>query len=139
MKKTKRILATTWMTLASFTLLASAGEPDYKISRQTVDGGGVMRSASGAYELSGTIGQHDASSMAGGIFELAGGFWYGLAATDCNDDGLVSLSDHETFVSCLLGPNGGLAASPCPCYDVDNDASVTLNDYAKLQAGFTGQ
>ncbi len=137
--KTKRMIATTWITLASLTLLASAGEPGYKITRQTIDGGGVMRSAGGEFELSGTLGQHDASVMTGGAFELAGGFWNGQSDTDCNEDGLVSILDHKAFVSCLLGPNGGIATGACPCFDVDRDADITLSDYAKLQAGFTGQ
>ncbi len=139
MKITKHIVAKTWMTLASLTLLASAGEPNFQISRHTIDGGGIMRSVGGNYELSGTNGQHDAAVMTGGMYELAGGFWFGIAATDCNNDGLINQNDHETFISCLLGPEGGIAAGPCPCFDVDNDANITLNDYAKLQAGYTGQ
>lgn len=77
--------------------------------------------------------------MTGGEFEVTGGFWFGLAPTDCNDDGLVSLLDHETFAACMLGPDGGIDANPCPCFDVDGDGDITMDDYAKLQAGFTEQ
>ena len=115
------------------------GGTDYDLSRNSIDGGGVMRSTGGGFELSGSIGQPDAGTMTGDGFELAGGFWFGLAPADCNEDGLVSLFDHETFTSCLLGPGGGIGAGPCPCFDVDRDGDITLNDYAHLQAGFTGQ
>ena len=119
--------------------VVAAGEPEFEMTRLTIDGGGVMRSAADDYELSGTIGQPDTSVMTGDDYVLSGGFWFGLAPTDCNEDGLVSFFDHETFTSCLLGPSGGIGAGPCPCFDVDRDGDITLNDYAQLQAGFTGQ
>ena len=130
--------------LMALTLALAGSEPmlggtDYDLSRNSIDGGGVMRSIGGDFELSSTIGQPDAGVMSGGEFELVGGFWFELPPTDCNDDGLVSLLDHETFTACLLGPDGGIDASPCPCFDVDGDGHVTLNDYAQLQARFTGQ
>ncbi len=111
---------------------------DLEITRSTINGGGVMRSTGGDFELSGTIGQPDAGVMEGDGFTLTGGFWFELSPTDCNDDGIVSLLDHETFAACLSGPGGGIGASPCPCFDVDHDGHVTLSDYAQLQAGFTG-
>ena len=116
-----------------------AGPAVFDLIRNTIDGGGQMRSKDGDFVLSGTIGQPDAGVMQGGDFTLSGGFWFGLPPTDCNDDGLVSLFDHETFTSCLLGPSGGIGASPCPCFDVDGDGDITLRDYAQLQVGFTGQ
>jgi hypothetical protein len=49
---------------------------DFDLDWYTIDGGGEMWSAGGDYELSGTIGQPDASLvMTGGDFELTGGFW----------------------------------------------------------------
>ena len=78
---------------------------EYEITRSTIDGGGVMRSTGDAYELSGTIGQPDAGVMAGGEFELTGGFWFALAPTDCNDDGGVDLADYDAFEACLSGPD----------------------------------
>ncbi|MCH8243310.1 MAG: hypothetical protein IH897_11975 [Planctomycetes bacterium] len=127
------------LTLALVGSQPMMGGTDYDLSRNSIDGGGVMRSTGGGFELSGSIGQPDAGTMTGGGFELAGGFWFGLAPADCNEDGLVSLFDHETFTSCLLGPSGGIGAGPCPCFDVDRDGDITLNDYAQLQAAFTGQ
>lgn len=132
-----------WLTVITATttaVLVAGGPPEYEMYRSTVDGGGgVMRSTGGGFELSSTIGQPDAGVMTGGEFELAGGYWFGIPPTDCNDDGLVSLFDHEAFAACFLGPTGGLDESPCPCFDVDRDGDITLNDYAQLQAGFTGQ
>ncbi len=116
-----------------------SGPPQYEIARSTINGGGVMRSTGGEFEMSSTIGQPDAGVMYGGDFQLTGGFWSESPPTDCNDDGIVSLLDHETLTACLLGPDGGIGASPCPCFDVDHDGHVTLSDYAQLQAGFTGQ
>jgi hypothetical protein len=47
------------------------------LSWYTIDGGGDMWIGGDDLELSGTIGQHDASvfTMSGGGFELVGGFW----------------------------------------------------------------
>ena len=100
---------------------------------------GVKRSTSGDFELSGTIGQPDAGVMTSGDFTLTGGFWFELPSTDCNEDGIVGLLDHESFAVCFLGPDAGIESSPCPCFDVDGDGDITLNDYAQLQTGFTGQ
>ena len=47
-------------TLSFAAIIVVAGEPTYEITRSTIDGGGVMQSTGGEYELSGTIGQHDA-------------------------------------------------------------------------------
>jgi len=51
---------------------------DYRIEWFSVDGGGGT-SAGGEYELSGTIGQPDATSavLTGGSYRLQGGFWAG--------------------------------------------------------------
>jgi hypothetical protein len=110
---------------------------DYEITRSTIDGGGVMRSTGDAFELSGTIGQPDAGVMAGGDFELTGGFWFALAPTDCNDDGGVDLVDYDAFEACLSGPAGGVPTG-CACYDVDQNGDVDLHDFAVSQAVFTG-
>ena len=48
----------------------------YNLSWNSVDGGGGTSSAS-SYSLSGAIGQADAGAMAGGNYNLAGGFWGG--------------------------------------------------------------
>ena len=136
-----RVLVTT-MVAAAILGLGGAGfaEPPagggFEITRSTIDGGGVMRSTGGDFELSGTIGQPDAGVMTGGEFQLTGGFWFGTDPTDCNDDGLINRFDHADFTACVTGPGGGSGQSPCPCFDVDGDGDVTLGDFATLQDGF---
>jgi hypothetical protein len=69
------------LTLAS-SLMMLAGRPNRAeaydpITWSTVDNGGAVGSTGGGYRLSGTIGQHDAGTLAGGGFVLRGGFWRG--------------------------------------------------------------
>ena len=81
-------------------IAVSAIAEDFKISRSTIDGGGVMFSAGGDFELSGTIGQPDAGVLSGGEFELSGGFWFPLALDDCNSDGSIDLIDYDNLNLC---------------------------------------
>lgn len=65
---------------------AAAGN-DFSIDWYTVDGGGEMFSAGGEFELSGTLGQWDASQtreLSGGHWKLTGGFW-GLTLEELAD------------------------------------------------------
>lgn len=60
------------------TLPALAQTPaGFDLSWHTVDSGGGTFSSGGVYTLGGTIGQPDAGVMAGGVYELSGGFWIG--------------------------------------------------------------
>ena len=59
--------------LAAPALAQSGG--DYELTWSTVDGGGAMFSAGGAYSLGGTVGQPDAGVLEGGDYTLFGGFW----------------------------------------------------------------
>jgi hypothetical protein len=79
-----------WIVFACAALLLTLGSGsgpyprgDLAIDWWTVDGGGEMWCTGGDYELSGTIGQADASTvvMAGGDYELTGGFWPGAMQT----------------------------------------------------------
>lgn len=104
------------------------------IDWHTVDGGGVTspgESVGGNYAVAGTIGQPDASSfsapMTGSGFEIVGGFWVAAGAScqcpgDLNADGLISGSDIQGFVLCII--NGGI----CGCADLDGSHVVTLDD-----------
>jgi hypothetical protein len=115
-------------------LIASIAPAQYQIDWYTIDGGGAMNSSNGqpnGLELSGTIGQHDASSpavpMTGGAFELVGGFWPVAALTcaclgDMNADGAKDGRDIQQFVDCVL--NGGA----CACADVNGAGGVTPAD-----------
>ncbi len=115
---------------------ASAGV--YEIPWFTIDGGGVMNSTGGDFELSGTIGQPDPGTMTGGGFELTGGFWFALAPGDCNTDGGVNLFDYDTFEGCLSGPDGPAPVGDCRCFDVDQSGAVDLADFAVVQGTFSG-
>jgi hypothetical protein len=117
-------------------MTAFAGSP-FDVSRYTIDGGGVLFSASndGTFVLSGTIGQPDAGFMTGGDFTLTGGFWYGQPLGDCNFDGIVGASDHFDFVHCVGGP-GEPIFETCVCFDVNGDGSVDLADFARNQTAF---
>lgn len=109
----------------------------FDLSWNSIDSGGVIRSTGGNFELSGTIGQPDAGAMAGGRFQLNGGFWFQLPPGDCDEDGTVHLMDHEFFTQCLAGPNGNLL-SDCECFDVDGNGRVDLRDFAITSRGFSG-
>jgi hypothetical protein len=76
----KRFLVlTSSLVLALLIAAASAPAgttPEFAIVKFTVDGGGG-KSTGGAYTLTGTIGQPDASvqDSTGSTFALSGGFW----------------------------------------------------------------
>ncbi|MFH1107874.1 MAG: dockerin type I domain-containing protein [Planctomycetota bacterium] len=134
-----RMLMLAAAALGAPVILAVAGGPTYDLTWRTIDGGGVMRSTGGDFELSGTIGQPDAGAMSGGNFTLTGGFWFEVIPSDCNEDGVVNLFDYDTFQTCLTGPGGGPLPAGCNCYDFDGDGKITLLDFATVQAMFNGQ
>lgn len=117
--------------------LSSALADEFEMSRSTVDGGAIVFSTGGDFELSGTIGQPDAETMSGDGLELTGGFWFGIPLGDCEDDGDVDLFDYDRFEPCLAGPDSGVTEG-CGCFDVDRSGAVDLRDYAIAQATFTG-
>ena len=84
--------------LCSAIMLVVAGvapAQNYDLSWYTIDGGGVMFSSGGTLELSGTIGQPDASVevLTGGNLELVGGFWPVFCFGDLDGDEDVDLTD----------------------------------------------
>ena len=113
----------------------------YDVRWQSVDAGSAV-TAGGGFTLTGTVGQPDAGMLVGGGYDLAGGFWPGLAGSgvpgpgDCDGDGDVDLSDFDEMALCLLGPGQGLAQD-CACFDLDQDGDVTLVDFALMQVSFT--
>jgi hypothetical protein len=72
----KTCLQTTLLAIAVACLLpAKASAQSYNIDWYKVSGGGGT-STGGTYQVSGTIGQPDASgAMTGGNYSLTGGFW----------------------------------------------------------------
>ena len=116
-------------TVLCICFFASIAEAQLDISWFTIDGGGLMSSAGGAFSLSGTIGQSDAQtapSMSGGVFQITGGFWavsqVCFCPGDLNGDGNKDGRDIQQFVACVL------AAGNCPCADVDQVNGLTLAD-----------
>ncbi len=126
--------------VALFVLAISlpSGAQEWRVSRYTIDGGGVLHSAGGTLELSSTIGQPDAGVLVGEGLELTGGFWFALPPCDGNDDGLVSQPDYQAFESCMTGPSAETPTDECRVFDCNRDGTIALDDYSELQAHFTG-
>ena len=118
-------------------LAAGVFGQEYTIDRHTIDGGGVMRSTGGDFELSGTTGQPDAGVLQGGEFTLTGGFWFETPPGDCQQDGDVDLLDYDAFEVCLAGPGGISPTGTCRCFDVNRSGRVDLVDYSIIQTTFT--
>jgi hypothetical protein len=116
------------------------GPPTFDLSWNTMDaGGGTTTSTSGAFELSGTIGQPDASApgamIGSGGLTLTGGFWIAAAPAappcpaDCASpgDGLVSVTDLLALLAQWSGPG--------TC-DVSGDGVVNVTDLLALLAAW---
>lgn len=110
----------------------------HEITRYSIDSGGGMHSSGGAFQLSGTVGQPDAGVMAGGPFQLTGGFWFQIPPADCNEDGIANLLDHTTFTECLSGPSNSFL-SGCECFDMNLSGAVDLRDFSVAQNVFSRQ
>lgn len=77
---------------ASATTIDAGQGTTYSVDRHTVDGGGGT-SSGGTFEIRGTIGQPDADPLqpsAGGVYEITGGFWPGLAPAPPRPDALFA-------------------------------------------------
>src|SRR5262245_47668943 len=92
------------------------GPGGFGLTWNTIDCGGETLSTGGSFQLAGTIGQHDAGeSIAGGVFELSGGFWPGAAAPTSLDPCLPDLTgDLVVNVDDLLTIINGWGACPAP-------------------------
>ena len=123
--------------LVSAWLLASghAWPQSYEISWSTVDGGGSMNAAGGAYASDSTSGQPDAGGpFTGGAYALHSGFWARIAGgTVLQADLALSLADAPDPVS----QGGGLTYTiqvtnlgPSPA------AGVTVTDTLPSQVTF---
>lgn len=77
----KRVLIFLLVVISLFGLTASSraqAGAGYDLSWWTIDSGGGQNVTGGAYSLSATIGQPDASAGSGPGYTLSGGFWGGL-------------------------------------------------------------
>ena len=126
------------LCVASLSAMAATSAENVELIRSSIDGGGVMHSTGGNFELSATIGQPDAGVMSGGAIELTGGFWFPIPPGDVDDDGLVSLTDYRRLSTCLAGPGADSVPPECNALDFDRDNSLDLRDVAGFQRRFTG-
>ena len=88
--------------------LTQTASAQFSIDWYTIDGGGGT-SAGGAFQLSGTIGQHDTGVMSGGNFTLTGGYWSGAPEASCYADcdtstgvGVLDLFDFLCFQNAFV-------------------------------------
>jgi hypothetical protein len=101
---------------------------DYEISWNTIDGGGGQ-STGGDFVLTGTIGQPDAGDMAGGDYELSGGFWPGgpiPALCFVNFEHFAQFAMYWLDAPCNAGNNF------CEGADLDLLGDVGLGDVCEL-------
>ena len=136
-------------------IAAVAWGQDFTLDWRTADGGGEMWCTGGEFELSGTIGQTDATGfvMTNGTLEVTGGFWvqvavYPAVPGDFDNDGDVDLDDYAVLADCLAGPGAspnpslpGVTPQDClDAFDFDAaDGDVDAADFSAFQEVFTGQ
>jgi hypothetical protein len=133
MRKSLTAILVLGLAAAAF---AGKGEPELDLSWYTVDCGGAMFTFTedkSGLELSGTIGQHDASltaMTAEGPLLLRGGFWV-AALPRCNINGdldgdtTLTPADIPGFVDCLIAAP---SAMRCTCADMDLNGVVNGQD-----------
>ena len=140
-----------WKAVILMAALGAVTAPDafaqnYEITWYTIDGGGAMASAGGAYELSGTIGQPDASMTpaAGGNYQLTSGFWTVAvpscpvtAPADFDQDCDVDLVDLQAFAACAQGADVAVEAG-CEDKSLDGDGDADQSDFGILQRCYSG-
>ena len=84
------------MALLMLGVSATSTAAQYEVTWYTVDSGGTMDASGGGYTAGGTIGQHDAGTMAGGGYAVLGGFWvFRPAGGAANPPGLPSEPTHQ--------------------------------------------
>lgn len=126
--------------------VSMAHSGDFSIDRSSIDGGGVMRSRTESpgslFELSGTIGQPDATVMSGTSFSLTGGLWLRIVPGDCNETGAVEVYDYAQFAGCVTGPIEDPFNTPtpaiCQCLDFNQDGRIDLVDFGGFQSAING-
>jgi len=133
--------------------------PDYTVDWHSVDGGGMMYSIGGDYELGGTIGQPDPrndgspGTMIGGDYSATGGFWQRGLCGECQLYGdiyppagvgnpevgncVIDVDD----ISCVLDAFAGIQ----PCASIgdihgcpDGSGVVDVDDISAVLDAFAG-
>jgi hypothetical protein len=106
-------------------------------------GGGT--STGGEYELSGSIGQPDAGTLASpdGTLKLKGGFWPGAPCpfdipADYDGDCDVDHADYLSWEACASGTDVPYVGD-CSDTDFDGDLDTDQGDFAVFQRCTTGE
>jgi hypothetical protein len=128
--------------VATASSVAAAASPT--ILRYVVAGGG-RRSATGAYAVTGTVGQALAGPvsgpMTGGTYSVQSGFWPGQGPIQCladyNNDSVVDIVDFLDF----MNDYGNCDGQPAPCgetFDADltGDTVVDIVDFLEFMNAF---
>jgi hypothetical protein len=116
-----------WLTAAVFVIAAVAvlrGQ-DYSIDWSSVDGGGGT-STGGVYVVSGTIGQPDAGSMSGGVYNLDGGFWSMISVVQTPGGPLLAIYPTRTNAVFLAWP------SPSTGYSLQQNGDVNTTNWVGI-------
>ena len=125
--------------------LAQSGG-SYDLSWSTVSSGGGTTSG-GTFFLSGTVGQHDAQDLAGGSFELRGGYWESGAGGGSGDpcpgvDGVPDECNDLDVCTCDACVGGSCQNTPKPTnrtgdVNCSGGTSATLDDIIYVLNGFS--
>ena len=128
----RRLLITTIAPAVVTGLAQSASAQPFDISWYTIDCGGGT-STGGAFQLSGTIGQHDTGVMSGGQYTLTGGYWSGAGEApcyaDCDGSGTLDIFDFLCF------QNSFVSGEPYAC-DCDPAPVCDIFDFLCFQNAF---
>ncbi len=108
-------------------VMSFSARADYEISWSTIDAGGGT-SSGGPYTLTVTIGQPDAGDMAGGDYELAGGFLPGNLWQQC----FVDFEHFARFAMYWLDAPCGPSDNWCHGADLDGSTDVGVSDVEEL-------
>lgn len=112
--------------------------PLYYLNWYSVNGGGETNINGTTFDLGISVGQAAAGSVAGAIFKLGVGYWYGAKGAcpitksgDINMNGTVTSADIIALVNYVF--KGGAAPLPCPAAgDVNCSGTVTSADIIAL-------
>src|SRR4051812_48100898 len=83
-------------TIVTLLAVPSLRAAPFSVDWFTIDGGGGT-STGGVFSVSGTIGQPDAGSLAGGSYTVEGGFWGFLAAVQTPGAPLLTITRSNNF------------------------------------------
>ncbi len=106
--------------------------PNLDLTWNTIDGGGGV-SSGGGFELIGAIGQPDAGTASGGVFEVAGGFLGGSGGPppcypDCNGVGGLTIADFGCFQTKFVAGD--------PYANCNGVGGLTIADFGCFQTKF---